>query len=68
MLVSSIDGFPETFHIETSVDNEIWITLIHESGFEAEPNKKYGWLTDIRPARFVRFEAPAKKFLTGNAV
>jgi len=66
MLASSIDGFPETFHIETSVDNEIWITLIHESGFEAEPNKRYSWLTDIRPARFVRFEAPAKKFLTGK--
>ncbi len=66
MLTSSIDGFPDTFHIETSVDNEIWITLIHENGFEAEPNKRYGWLTDVRPARFVRFEAPAKKFLTGK--
>ncbi|HOP28837.1 MAG TPA: discoidin domain-containing protein [Spirochaetota bacterium] len=66
MMTSSIDGFPDTIHIETSVDNEIWITLIHENGFEAEPNRKYGWLTDIRPARFVRLEAPAKKFLTGK--
>ncbi len=66
MLGSSTEGFPEIFHIETSVDNEIWITLIHEKGFEAENSKKYSWLTDIRPARFVRFEAPAKKLISGK--
>jgi len=66
VLGSAIDGFPGAFHIETSIDNEIWISLIHENVFEAENNKKYCWQTDIRPARYIRFEAPAVKLLNGK--
>jgi len=60
------EGFPESFHIETSVDNEIWITLLHEKGIDAENGKRYFWETDIRPARFIRFEAPGKKLINGK--
>lgn len=66
LLGSVSEGFPESFHVETSVDNEIWITLLHEKGFDAENNKKYSWETDIRPARFIRFEAPGKRLLNGK--
>jgi len=60
------EGFPESFHIETSVDNEVWITLLHEKGIDAESGKKYFWETDIRPARFMKFEAPGKKLINGK--
>ncbi len=67
ILLGSIgDGFPESFHVETSVDNEIWITLIHEKDLDAEIGKKYLWETDIRPARFVRFEAPGRRLINGK--
>ena len=66
LLGSVSEGFPESFHIETSVDNEIWITLLHEKGFDAENGKKYFWETDIRPARFIRFEAPGKRLINGK--
>jgi len=66
LLGSVSEGFPESFHIETSVDNEIWITLIHEKGFDAENGKKYSWETDIRPARFLRFEAPGTRLINGK--
>jgi hypothetical protein len=60
------EGFPESFHVETSVDNEIWITLLHEKGLDAENGKKYFWETDIRPSRFIRFEAPGKRLINGK--
>jgi hypothetical protein len=60
------EGFPESFHVETSVDNEIWITLLYEKGLDSENGKKYFWETDIRPARFVRFEAPGKRLINGK--
>lgn len=66
LLSAMSEGFPESFHIETSVDNEIWITLLHEKGIDAENGKKYFWETDIRPARFLRFEAPGKKLINGK--
>ncbi len=66
LLGSTGDGFPESFHVETSVDNEIWITLIYEKALDAEIGKKYFWETDIRPARFIRFEAPGKKLINGK--
>ncbi|PKL16676.1 MAG: hypothetical protein CVV49_15005 [Spirochaetae bacterium HGW-Spirochaetae-5] len=66
VLGSMSEGFPESFHIETSVDNEIWITLLHENGIDAETGKKYFWETDIKPARFIRFEAPGRRLINGK--
>jgi len=66
LLSSMSEGFPESFHLETSIDNEIWITLLHEKGIDAENGKKYYWETDIRPARYLKFEAPGKKLTNGK--
>ncbi len=66
LLGAMSEGFPESFHIETSVDNEIWITLLHEKGLDTETGKKYFWETDIRAARFIRFEAPGKRLINGK--
>ena len=63
ILGSSTEGFPENFHVETSIDNEVWITLFYEKGFEAENNKRYFWNTGITAARYVRFEAAGKQFV-----
>jgi len=65
-LGASIDGFPENFHIETSVDNEIWITLLQQKGINSELNETYYWDTDIRPARYIHFEAPGIRYLNGK--
>jgi len=66
LLGSVSEGFPESFHVETSVDNDVWITLLHEKGLDVENGKKYFWETDIRPARFLRFEAPGKRLINGK--
>ncbi len=63
LIASSTEGFPENFHIETSIDNEVWITLFYEKGFEAENNKRYLWNTGITAARYLRFEAAGKQFI-----
>ena len=66
VLTSATDGFPEKFTIETSVDNEIWLTLVHETNFESEMNKSYSWVTGIRSARFVKLEAYSKSLRQGK--
>ena len=66
VLTSTTDGFPEKFTIETSVDNEIWLTLVHETNFESEMNKSYSWVTGIRSARFVKLEAYSKSLRQGK--
>jgi len=66
ILGSVSEGFPESVHVETSVDNEIWITLLHEKNIDVENGKRYFWETDIRPARFLRFEAPGKRLANGK--
>lgn len=66
LLVPGIDGFPEQFHVETSVDEDIWITLFQEKNFDGENAKRYFWKTDIRPARYVRIEAPVRKLINGS--
>ena len=60
-LTSANEGFPENLHIETSIDNEIWITLIDEKNFDSEPNRTYTWKTDIRNIRYLRIEAHSKQ-------
>jgi len=66
LLGSVSEGFPESFHLETSVDNEIWITLLHENNLDAENGGKYFWETNIMPARYLRFETPGKRLLSGK--
>ncbi|MCL1833079.1 MAG: discoidin domain-containing protein [Leptospirales bacterium] len=65
-LTSASEGFPESFHIETSIDNEIWITLINEKNFDAEPNNTYAWETDIKNIRYLRFETHGKQLKNGK--
>ena len=65
-LTSASEGFPENLHIETSIDNEIWITLINEKNFAAEPNTTYSWETDIRNIRYLRFETHGKQLQNGK--
>ena len=66
LMVPGLDGFPDSFHVETSVDEEIWLTLLQEKNFDGESGKRYFWTTDITPARFIRIEAPVKKLISGK--
>ncbi len=63
LLASTDEGFPENFHIKASIDDEIWITLFYEKGFDAENNKKYFWDTGIVSARYIRLEAAGTQYL-----
>ena len=63
LLASSNEGFPESFHVETSIDSDVWTTLFYEKGFDAENLKKYYWDTGIVSARYVRLEAAGKQFI-----
>ncbi len=65
-LGSAGEGFPENFHLETSVDGEIWITLLHEKNISSESGQRYFWETDIKPARFIRFESSGVKLQGGK--
>ena len=64
LIASSTEGFPENFHVETSIDKEVWTTLFYEKGFDAENNKRYFWNTGIAAARYLRFEAAGKQFIS----
>jgi hypothetical protein len=66
ILGSGKAGFPENFHIETSRDGQIWISMFEEKSFKAEENKKYFWNTDITPARLIRLEAHGVKLPDGR--
>ncbi|HPS56559.1 MAG TPA: discoidin domain-containing protein [Spirochaetota bacterium] len=66
LMVAGIDGFPEQFHVETSIDEDIWITLFQEKNFDGENAKRYFWITDIRPARYVRIESPVRRLINGS--
>ncbi len=66
LMVPGIDGFPEQFHVETSIDEDIWITLLQEKNFDGDNAKRYFWQTDIRTARFVRIEAPVRRMINGS--
>ncbi len=66
LMVPGIDGFPEHFHVETSCDEDVWITLFQEKNFDGENAKRYFWKTDIRPSRYIRIEAPVKKLINGS--
>jgi len=63
LLASGSEGFPENFHVETSIDSDVWSTLFYEKGFDAENNKKYYWDTGIVSARYLRFEAAGRQFI-----
>jgi hypothetical protein len=63
LLASSTEGFPENFHVETSIDSEVWTTIFYEKGFEAENSKKYYWDTGIVSARYVRLETAGRQFV-----
>ncbi len=66
LMVPGIDGFPESFHVETSIDGELWITLLQEKNFDGENGRRYFWKTDIRSAQYVRIEAPVKRLINGS--
>ena len=66
LMIPGNDGFPEQFHVETSIDEDIWITLLQEKNFDGENAKRYFWQTDIRTARFVRIEAPVRRMTNGS--
>ncbi|MBN2078898.1 MAG: discoidin domain-containing protein, partial [Spirochaetes bacterium] len=66
ILGSTSKGFPESFSIETSQDNSVWLPLLEEKNFTPQVNKKYFWNTDIRPARYLRFEAKSVKYPEGR--
>jgi hypothetical protein len=57
----NIDYFPETFSIESSTDKKVWMPLISEKRFKAEPGKIYSWSVDAVNARYIRMEAARVK-------
>ena len=66
LLISSDKGFPENFHVNISLDDEIWVPLLDIKGFKAENNKKYFWDINIVPARYIRIEARTVFLQTGK--
>ncbi|OHD66651.1 MAG: hypothetical protein A2176_05145 [Spirochaetes bacterium RBG_13_51_14] len=66
ILGSASKGFPESFYIEASADNNVWMPLLEEKNFKAQANKKYYWKTDITPAQYVRIEAKGVKYPEGK--
>ncbi|MDR3238096.1 MAG: discoidin domain-containing protein, partial [Spirochaetia bacterium] len=57
LLLSSDSGFPEDFHVDISLDNEIWTTLFEVKKFKAESRKKYFWDINVVRAKYIRIEA-----------
>jgi len=66
ILGSAGDGFPENFHVDSSVDNSLWTTIFEEKSFSAEFFKDYYWDINVIPVRYIRIEAKGKKLFSGD--
>jgi hypothetical protein len=61
ILQSSSYGFPENFHLDASVDRDVWNTVIEEKNFKSENLKKYSWNIELVSTRFIKFIAKTIK-------
>ena len=66
ILSSTNMGFPEDFHVEVSLDKELWTTLLEVKRFKAEANKRYYWDINVIPARYIRLEAENVRLQSGQ--
>ncbi len=66
ILQSSASGFPENFHLDTSVDRDVWNSVIEEKNFKSENSKKYSWNIELVKTRYIKFMAKSIKHNQGS--